>query len=98
MSDGLSCLPLLETKIAMKNVFIGNRDEDNAISILHKFISIRGDFDKKEHSSLLEMKNSWLRFHNNASLLDDLKEWNLGTNKEPRPTYVTSSLTPKEEK
>ena len=33
----------------------------------------------------------------NASLLDHLKEFNLGTNKEPHPIYASSSLTPKEE-
>ena len=29
--------------------------------------------------------------------VDDLKELNLGTNEEPRPIYVSSLLTPKEE-
>jgi len=30
--------------------------------------------------------------------VDDLKELNLGTNEEPRPIYVSSSLTVEEEK
>ena len=30
-------------KTAMKNVFIADRDEDNAIVISHKFVSIRDD-------------------------------------------------------
>ena len=55
-------------------------------------------FDLKQHSSLLEIKQSWLRFHNNASQLDDLKELDLGTNEEPYPIYASSSLTPKEKK
>jgi len=37
--------------------------------------------DMKQQSSLLEMKKSWLRFYDNALLLDDLKELNLRTNK-----------------
>jgi len=44
------------------------------------------------------MKKSWLQSHNTALLLDDLKELNLETNEEPRPIYISSSLTPKEEK
>jgi len=54
--------------------------------------------DTKQHSSLLEMKKSWLWFYNDALRLDDLKELNLRTNEEPLPIYVHSSLTPKEEK
>ena len=30
--------------------------------------------------------------------MDELKELNLGTSEEPRPIYVSSLLTPKEEK
>ena len=58
---------------------------------------LEATFDKKQHSSLLETKKSCSRLHNSGSLLDDLKELNLGTNKEPRYIYVRSSLTPKEE-
>jgi len=31
-------------KIATKNVFIANRDEDNTVAILQKFISVGDDF------------------------------------------------------
>jgi len=31
-------------KVAMKKVFITNRDEDNAIGISHKFVSVKNDF------------------------------------------------------
>ena len=55
-------------------------------------------FDAKQHSSLLEMKKSWLQFHNIVLLLDDLEEFNLGANKEPHLIYVSSSLAPKEKK
>ena len=55
-------------------------------------------FDTKHHSSLLETRKSWLRFDNNASLLDDLKELNFGTNEEHLLIYINSSLTTKDEK
>jgi len=32
------------------------------------------------------------------AIVDELKELNLGTNEEPRPIYLSSSLTPEEEK
>jgi len=34
----------LEAKIAMKNAIIADRDEDNAIAIPQKFVSVRDDF------------------------------------------------------
>jgi len=76
----------------MKNVFIANRDKNNAIAILHKFLSIRGYFWYETTFIAIRGEKSWLRFHNNASLLDDLKELNLEINKEPRPIYMHSQL------
>ena len=55
-------------------------------------------FDAKQHLSLLEMKKSWLRFYDNAMLLDDLKELTVRTNEEVRLINVNSSLTTREEK
>jgi len=44
IGDDLCFSSLLETKMAMKNVFIANRDEDNVIAILDKFVSVRDNF------------------------------------------------------
>jgi len=76
----------------MKNVFIANRDEDNAIAISHKFVSVRDSFWYE--TTFIAIR--W--FHNNALLLDDLEELNLVTNEEPRPIYISSSVTPEEKK
>ena len=44
ISNDLSFSSLVETKIAVKNVFIVDRDEDNAIAISHRFVYVRDDF------------------------------------------------------
>jgi len=69
-------------------------EEEEVISSNHITIHECDDLD-----SGIELAETPKTFEDgDQATVDDLKELNLGTNEEPRPIYVSSSLTPEEEK
>ena len=64
-------------------------EEEQVASSNHITICERDDLDSKiELVDTLEMLEDWVQ-----ATVDDLKELNLETNKEPHPIYVSSLLT-----